>query len=325
MTAFTFRPAVRDGHTGLFIGLSSGSGGGKTNSAMLLATGVVGRDKAFAVIDTEGGRALHYAPKPGEEPDFVNTFHFDHLDLQAPYTPERYSDAIKAALEAGYPCIVVDSMSHEHEGEGGLLDMAEAELDRMAGQDWAKRAACTQAAWIKPKGLHKKMMRTVLQPRVPVILCFRAEQKTELRKEGGKMVMVPKVSLSGLDGWIPICEKKLPFELTASFLLTPDAPGYPKPIKLNGQHRDLFPLDRPIDEAAGQRISEWAAGGRSTDWREPHRQALKEAAGMDALGVAWKAAQAAAQAQRDPAARNEFLALKDARKAAIDAPTPSPE
>ena len=56
----------------------------------------------------------------------------------------------------------------------------------------------------------------------------------------------------------------------------------------------------------------------SPDWREPHRQALREASGMDALGVAWTAAQAAAKAQRNSAARAEFLDLKDARKAAIE-------
>ena len=323
MSNFTFRPAVREGHTGLFVGLTSGSGGGKTNSALLLATGIAGRDRPFAVIDTEGGRALHYAPKPGEQPDFINTFRFDHGDLQAPFTPENYAAAIQASIDAGYPCIVVDSMSHEHEGEGGLLDMAEAELDRMAGTNWEKRAACTQAAWIRPKGAHKKMMRTVLQPRVPVILCFRAEQKTELKKIDGKMVMVPKVTLSGLDGWVPICEKKLPFELTASFLLTPDAPGMPKPIKLNGQHRALFPLDQPISEESGRRIAAWASGGvvALPEWAQEHLKVLGAAQTLPDLQKAFTAAQAAAREHKDAAAMAEFVAAKDKQKAKIEGVT----
>jgi hypothetical protein len=48
---------------------------------------------------------------------------------------------------------------------------------------------------------------------------------------------VPKASLTGLDGWIPIAEKNLPYELTASFLLMADKPGVPKPIKLQEQHQ----------------------------------------------------------------------------------------
>src|SRR5487761_2438972 len=67
--SFTFRPAVRE-NVGLLIGLIAPSGGGKTYTAMRLATGIAG-DKRFCVIDTEAGRAKHYADQ----------FAFDHGDL----------------------------------------------------------------------------------------------------------------------------------------------------------------------------------------------------------------------------------------------------
>jgi hypothetical protein len=73
------------------------------------------------------------------------------------------------------------------------------------------------------------------------------------RNAEGKTIIVPQ-------GWQPICEKNLPYELTASFLLTPDAPGIPKPIKLQEQHRALFPLTTPISEEAGRRLAQWASG-----------------------------------------------------------------
>jgi hypothetical protein len=110
---------------------------------------------------------------------------------------------------------------------------------------------------------HKAFMAKLLQVRAHMILCFRAEQKIEIVKVDGKLQIVPKQSLTGLDGWIPVTEKNVPFELTASFLLTADAPGYPKPIKLQEQHRHLFPLDKPIDENSGKRIAEWASGGKT--------------------------------------------------------------
>lgn len=249
MTAFTFRPAKREG-VHLLIGLAGGTGSGKTYTAMRLAAGIAG-DNPFAVIDTESGRARHYADQ----------FKFDVLDLEPPFRPDAYRAAIDAAEKAGYPVVVVDSMSHEHAGEGGLLDWSEEELDRMAGQDWKKREACKMASWIKPKTAHKEMVQRLLRAKLHVILCFRAEAKIEMIREDGKTKIVAKQSLTGLDGWIPISEKTLPFELTASFLFTADAPGIPKPIKLQQQHRHLFPTDQPIGEKSGRLIAKWAAGG----------------------------------------------------------------
>ncbi|MEX1216502.1 AAA family ATPase, partial [Saccharospirillum sp.] len=246
---FSFRPAVRE-NVGLLIGLAGASGSGKTYTAMRLAKGICG-DKPFAVIDTEAGRAKHYA----------DAFRFDHGDLKPPFSPLAYAEAIRAADEAGYPVIVVDSVSHEHAGDGGLLDMHEAELERMAGDDWKKREAVKMAAWIKPKAGHKRFVSKLLQVRAHLILCFRAEEKIEMvRGETGRMEVRKKQTSTGLDGWCPISEKNLPYELTASFLLLASRPGYPMPIKLQEQHKALFPLDAPIDETSGRKLADWAKG-----------------------------------------------------------------
>jgi hypothetical protein len=241
--SFTFRPATRE-NVSLLIGLAGSSGSGKTYTAMRLASGITG-GKPFAVIDTEAGRAKHYA----------DAFHFDHGDLKPPFSPAAYADAIKAADDAGYPVIVVDSFSHEHAGEGGILDMQEAEFARMGGRDNVK-----MASWIKPKGEHRKMVQRLLQVRAHLILCFRAEEKIEMVRVDGKMEVRKKQSATGLDGWLPICEKNLPYELTASFLLMAAHPGVPLPIKLQEQHKSLFPLDKPITEESGRRLAEWASG-----------------------------------------------------------------
>lgn len=242
--SFTFRPAKRQ-NVSLLVGLSAPSGGGKTWTAMLLAKGMSG-GKRFCVIDTEAGRALHYA----------DAFDFDHGDLHAPFNPTAYADAIIAADKAGYPVIVVDSASHEWAGDGGILDMQESELKRMGGGDNVK-----MASWIKPKGEHKRMMQKLLQVRAHIILCFRAEAKIDIVKVNGQTKIVPKQTLTSVEGWIPITEKSVPFELTCSFLLTPDAPGVPRPIKLQEQHRAFFPAGKPITEAAGVSLAAWAAGG----------------------------------------------------------------
>ena len=297
---FTFRPAVRE-NVGLLIGLAGASGSGKTYTAMRMATGIAG-DKPFCVIDTEAGRAKHYA----------DAFRFDHGDLAPPFRPDRYAEAIQAADKAGYPVIVVDSMSHEWAGDGGILDWQEEEYQRMGG-----REAVKMAAWIKPKGAHKHMVSRLLQVRAHLILCMRAEEKIEMVKgEDGKTKIVPKQGPAGFRGWLPVCEKTLPYELTASFLLTADAPGIPKPIKLQEQHRALFPLDEPITEESGRAIAAWAAGG-SAPSADDILVRLRDASlqGTAALRAAWAAIGHAMQETLRP----ELPALKAAATKA-DAP-----
>jgi hypothetical protein len=298
---FQFKPAIRES-VGLLIGLAGGTGSGKTFSAMRLAAGIAG-DKPFAVIDTEARRALHYA----------DMFRFDHADLPAPFSPQSYAEAILAADKGGYPVIVVDSMSHEWAGEGGVLEMYDAELNRMAGNDWEKRERVKMAAWIRPKMDHKKMVQRLLQIRAHLILCFRAEEKIEMvRDDKGKMVIRPKTSLVGINGWIPITEKALPFELTASFLLTADAPGMPKPIKLQEQHKIMFPLDRPINEESGKRVAAWAQGEGGAPADEQTANIKRTLADLkQTFEVAYKST-------KDATVRARYKAAYDDRKAQLE-------
>ena len=246
--SYGFRPAVRE-NVNLIIGLAGGTGSGKTYSAMRLAAGIAG-DKRFAVIDTERGRAKHYA----------DDFNFDVAEMNPPFNPASYSEAIGAADREKYPVVVVDSMSHSWAGEGGCLDMQEAEYQRLGNRDSVKLLS-----WAKPKGEHKRMVAAILAARCHVILCFRAEEKVEIRKKDGKTEIVKKEGPTGLLGWMPISEKSLPFELTASALLVCDQPGVPHWIKLQQQHKALFPAGTTIDEEAGRRIALWARGKKAEE------------------------------------------------------------
>jgi len=255
--AITFRRAVRENISSI-IGLAGPSGSGKTYSALRLAAGMSG-GKPFAVIDTEAGRATHYAEQ----------FTFDHADLRPPFRPDAYREAIAAADQAGYPVIVVDSCSHEHAGEGGLLDWHDEIVEEMVKGRDDKRAAVNLAAWKKPKLAHKQMISKLLQLRSHIILCFRAEQKVDIQKDSsGKTIIVPKTLASGFSDWIPVCEKNMLYELTCSFLLTPDAPGIPKPIKLQEQMRAMIDLKAPLSEKTGQHIAEWAQGAGRDSTRQ---------------------------------------------------------
>jgi hypothetical protein len=290
---------------------------------MALAQGIVGRNKPFAVIDTESGRASHYAPLPGQEPDFDSSFRFDVLDLQEPFRPQAYADAIKAA--ESYGCIVVDSVSHMHAGHGGLLDWHEEILDKMAGTDFKKREVCAMAAWVKPKMAYKSMMQDLLQVKAHIILCFRAEAKVEMVKDSnGKTVIQPKKGLTALDGWTPVSEKTMPYELTVSFLLTADAPGVPKPIKaLQPSLRSVFPLDEKLSEDSGRRIAEWASGGGKglvplPTINDDHTIAIQAATTMAGLAEVFGVAQKEARVAKDAGRLARYVQLKEERKTFLE-------
>lgn len=250
---FTFRPAVRE-QTPLLEGLVGPSGSGKTFSALRLATGiqsVVGGD--IAVIDTEARRALHYAGK----------FKFKHLDFAPPHGPDRYLLAIQAAVASGAKTIIVDSMSHEHEGAGGVLEWHEAELDRMAGSDYKKRDAMNMLAWSKPKGARRKLINGLLQLNANFIFCFRAKEKVKPMKNAqGKTEIVAL-------GWQAIAGEEFVYEMTDRFLLLPGSEGVPAfdkdsidtgVPKLPGDHREIVPEGVQLTEEIGAALARWALG-----------------------------------------------------------------
>ncbi|WP_276200349.1 AAA family ATPase [Chelatococcus sp. XZ-Ab1] len=233
---FTFAPARRE-QVGLLIALAGASGSGKTFSALRLARGMSPEGK-IAFIDTEARRGLHYADR----------FQFMHADMRPPFRPERFIEGIRAAEAAGAEVVIIDSASHEYDGEGGIMDWAD---------DLAEKGVKSPGNWKEPKLAHKKMMNALLQCRASLIFCLRADEKIEIVRENGKTQVRPL-------GWVPICEKRFMYEMTASFTLTPDRPGIPQfdlPHKLQDQHRNMFPAGRPISEEAGRMLAAWARGG----------------------------------------------------------------
>jgi hypothetical protein len=239
---YTFRKAIRENTTCL-VAFAGESGSGKTFSGLRFARGLVGPAGKLALLDTEAGRALHYADR----------FDFDHLDLKPPFSPIAYTEAIVAAEEAGYKAIIIDSMSLEWSGEGGCVDMHDDALHRMAGDDAAKAERMSVLAWRDAKMAHKRMMSRLLQCRAHLIFCLRSEEKIKFIKVDGKQRIEPA-------GWVPICEKNFMFEQTVSFMLHSDHPGYGIPMKLQEQHKPFFKHDAPLDEDAGKLLAAWAAG-----------------------------------------------------------------
>lgn len=199
----------------LLIAIAGPQASGKTTSALRLATGIVrATGGKICVIDTENSRALRYA----------DSFNFNHMKFDPPFSPLRYLDAIDAATAAGYgegDVIIIDSMSHEHEGPGGVLDMHETFLNDKAGNDWGKRERIKFTAWIKPKADRMRVILMGLQRnRAHVILCFRAKEKVKMVKSGGKTEVLN-------DGWQPIGGDEYFYEMDTTMILPPGSQGVP--------------------------------------------------------------------------------------------------
>jgi hypothetical protein len=234
--SFSFAPAKRE-QVSLLIALAGASGSGKTFSALRLAKGMAPSGK-IAFLDTEARRGLHYAEQ----------FQFMHADMRPPFRPDRFIEGIRAAESSGAEVVIIDSFSHEYDGEGGIMDWAD---------DLERNGTKSPGNWKIPKGAHKKLMNALLQCRASIIFCLRADEKIRIARENGKTVVEPL-------GWMPICEKRFMFEMTASFTLTPDRPGVPNfslPHKLQSQHRSMFSDREPIGEASGEALAAWARGG----------------------------------------------------------------
>ena len=250
---FEDKPAERIA-TNILVGLTGASGGGKTYSALRLATGIVevtGGEIFF--VDTDNRRALHYADR----------FKFRHVEFAPPFSSDAYVDALDHCERKGAGCIIVDSMSHEHEGIGGVLEQHELELDRLAGDDQRKRERENMRAWGKPKAGRRRLILRMQRLQTPAIFCFRAREGVKLVKKNGRTEVVPQ-------GFRPIAGDELVFEMTLNGLLYPNAGGVPTweseemgerlAIKLPEQFRVLRERPAVIDEELGRNLAKWARG-----------------------------------------------------------------
>ncbi|MFC0263378.1 AAA family ATPase [Fontibacter flavus] len=169
-----FRKAERK-QAKIKIGLQGPSGSGKTTSALLLAYGLVGDWSKVAVIDSENGSADLYS----------HLGDYNVLGITAPYTPEKYIQAIHTCYEHGMEAIILDSISHEWEGEGGILDIH----SKMAGNSFQN--------WSKVTPRHNAFVNTILNVPVHVISTIRSKQDYVMAEKNGKAVP-EKVGLKGV-------------------------------------------------------------------------------------------------------------------------------
>ena len=226
--AFAFKKAQRS-LSKLRLAIQGPSGSGKTYGALQLAKGLGGR---IAVIDTERGSASLYS-------DIEGMPEFDVLDLDAPFTPERYIEAITAAEQAGYDILIIDSMTHEWSGVGGCLEINDAlARSRYKGNSWA--------AWNEVTPRHRKFVDKMLTSTCHIIATMRSKTDTVQNERNGRKV-VEKVGIKteqrdGMD-----------YEFTIVFDVTPT-----DHIATTSKDRTaLFNDPMILNVEVGQKIASW--------------------------------------------------------------------
>lgn len=251
----------------LRLNLSAPSGAGKTYSALLLAKGLVGAWDKIAVIDTENGSASLY--------DHLGDFNV--LDLQPPFSPERYMEAINTCISAGIECIIIDSSTHEWSGAGGCLEINE----KLAA---AKYKGNTWSAWSETTPRHDKFVNHILHAPVHIITCTRSKMETVM----GEDRKVKKVGMKDMqrDGW--------EYELTVSLSIDRDTH-----MAIASKDRtELFEGKEPfiITEATGELIKKWCETGivepkpvQDVATPEQALHMINEAVTVDAIGIIFKA------------------------------------
>lgn len=263
------------------LGLSGASGTGKTYSALRIARGMAEgatgkKGSPIGFVDTENRRALHYKAA------FPEMVHFDMSAVDDAgnmigFGPERWIEVIDAAEAAKLPVLVIDSFSHAWEGVGGVLDLHAQTLDRLTNGDDSKKDARSQLAWASVKPRYRRLIDRIVRAKCNIVICTRA--KPVMQDFKTKLNARPTKTRRANVPWDPAADGDLMFEMTAMMILDPKAPGCPvHQIKCADQFKMLFDDRRPMTEATGFAMAEWARGGGNSAAEKAMMEMAREAA-----------------------------------------------
>lgn len=176
------------------IALSGGPGWGKTWTALRIAR-VLSPAGIVMGIDTEHESMKLYAPKPGQAPG-PGEFAFKHAPWEPPYDPRELTEAILHYAKH-VDVLIIDSLTHFWQGEGGTLDVASG---RFTG-------------WKEARPIQRAMVEAIVRAPCHMIGCMRSKvaytQETATR-DGRDVQVVRRL------GQADIQSDEMPYEFTVA-------------------------------------------------------------------------------------------------------------
>ncbi len=221
--------------------LSGPSGCGKSYSALRLAKGIASKcGSDIAYIGTERSRDLYYA----------NEFDYDLVQLDDPFTIDKYLEALDEAVNAGYKVLIIDSLTHEWTW---LNDTH----DKMPGDSWLN--------WSKLKPKHRKFMEAILSAPIHIIATARGKDVWDRVDQNGKKVPV-KVGVGAQQ------DKDIGFEYTVSLIIE-------QATHIASADKDNTHLFEGryevLTEKDGEKLYEWANTGDAPASSKPVKSFLE--------------------------------------------------
>ena len=245
----------------LRLSLQGPAGSGKSMSALLLAFGMTGNWSAIAVIDTERGSANLYS----------NLGSYYVLNLEEPFTPQKYIEAIKLCEQSGIEVIVIDSISHEWNGKGGILEIHEKATSAM-------RVPNSFTAWSSVTPLHQAFIDAILQSSSHIISTIRTKAEYVINERNGKMAP-QKLGLS------PITRDGYEYEVTIS-------------LEIDDEHNAISSKDRTglfsnkgkfrISTDTGKLILDWINSASPIATADDVKVMIKQANSIEKLNELYK-------------------------------------
>lgn len=230
----------------LRLALTGPSGSGKTYSALLIAKGIGGK---VAVVDTEKGSASLYS----------NVTDFDVLELEPPFSPERFIEAIRAAESRGYETLIIDSITHEWGGVGGCLELVDSIAKaKFKGNSWS--------AWSDINPRHRLFLDAILRSPMHIIATMRSKTETaQVEENGRKRVAKLGMKSEQRDG--------VEYEFTTVLDIVHETHH----ANATKDRTGLFSNADPeiLSEGTGKKLLDWLESGI-----DPHEQALTVFAGL---------------------------------------------
>lgn len=241
------------------IGIAGPSGSGKTVGALLLAYGMMKEAypdatneelwQKIGIADTEHRRSKTYE---GQLFGDVKIGQFFHIDFKPPYTTERYTYAIQALIKAGCEVVITDSLSHQWQGEGGVVE-THGQMSGNSFQNWGKLAVEST-----------RLVKSLTSAPIHMISTMRVKTDYTMVQEDGKTKPV-KVGLK------PVQKDDMEYEFDTVFTVNMDHEA-----SISKDTSNLFDGEFVLDETVGAKLYRYLELGIDIQAEERAKQAKLE-------------------------------------------------